>query len=200
MISREILDQEGQFGAPRSTPLDFTPKAIYYEEVTNTLLFIPEEPGINITLVNINPTRGSFGSHFEIQQSAGPETIEGVVVSPNTDYFYYSQGDQILRVPASGDFDGTPEAIPLNNPVENVYDLKFGPDGKLYYIYQEENSDAFLVGTVNNPEEEDLLNVEVDEDPFQGTDFCGSIFPHFAPDMDGISGTVDFSWSPNPLA
>ncbi|MDN3671345.1 hypothetical protein QWY93_18930 [Echinicola jeungdonensis] len=57
MISREILDQEGQFGAPRSTPLDFTPKAIYYEEVTNTLLFIPEEPGINITLVNINPTR-----------------------------------------------------------------------------------------------------------------------------------------------
>ena len=107
---------------------------------------------------------GSFGASSSISQSGGVDSIEGATFSPDGDFIYFSRGDELFRVP-SDDLEADPELIPLENDVFKIYDIKVGPDGKLYYIYEEVDGGPQLIGRIDNPDEEDLEELELDEDP-----------------------------------
>jgi large repetitive protein len=194
LVSRRLGDNEGEFVQTSITGLSFTPKAMIFDESSQKVILIPENPGQDIQVIDFDTSSGTFGSISDISQSGGTDSIEGASFSPDGDYIYYSRGDQLFRVP-SDDLEADPELVPLESDIFKIYDVKVGPDGKLYYIYEELDGGPQLVGRVENPDEEELDEIELEEDPFDGTDFCGRIFPQFAPNQD-ISPTVDFTWTP----
>ncbi|AFL84379.1 hypothetical protein Belba_1780 [Belliella baltica DSM 15883] len=194
LISRRIEATQGEFTETDDVGIPFTPKAIIFNEATGQLILIPENPNEDIVLVDFDTAEGRFGTVNTISQSGGVDSIEGAAFSPDADYIYFSRGNELFRVPAD-DLDADPELIPLENNVFRIYDIKVGPDGRLYYIYEEVAGGPQLIGRVDNPDEEDLEELEKDEDPFDGVDFCGRIFPQFAPNAD-VEATVDFTWEP----
>ncbi|WP_317174898.1 T9SS type B sorting domain-containing protein [Pararhodonellum marinum] len=196
LISRRIENTEGDFTETDQANITGTPKAIIFDEENQKLLIIPEGPNQDIIVVDYNSANGTFGAVSSISQSGGSDPIEGVSYSPDGDFIYFSRGDQLFRIPAD-DLDAAPVAMPTDNP-SRIFDIKVGPDGSLYYIYEETLGGPQLIGRVTNPDEELLEDLEIEEDPFDGADFCGTIFPSFAPNQD-LDPTVDFTWTPaNP--
>jgi len=194
LVSRRVEANQGDFTITDNLGFPFTPKAIIFDE-SGRLILIPEGDGEDIAVLDFDSSTGSFGNLSFISNSGGNAAIEGAAFSPDGDFIYFSRGDQLLRVPAN-DLDGDPEVIPLEGDIEAIFDIKVGPDGRLYYIYEETPGGPQLIGRVNNPDEEDLEELDIEEDPFNGTDFCGRVFPQFAPNQD-INPTVDFDWEPD---
>ncbi|RIW14039.1 hypothetical protein D0X99_14635 [Algoriphagus lacus] len=194
LISRELESTQGSFSQKDTEGIPFTPKAIVFDEENSQLIVISENPGDDILVIPFDTSTGNFGSPSPITGSGGTGEIGGADFSPDGSFIYFSRGNQLFRVP-SNNLSATPEEIPLTAGLHQVYDVKTGPDGQLYYIYEEVPGGPQLMGRVTNPDEPDLTLVTVEEDPFGGTDFCGTIFPVFAPNAD-ITPTVDFTWSP----
>ena len=194
LISRELGSTQGSFTQRDTRGIPFTPKAIVFDEDGSRLLIIPQNPGEDILVVPFNTSNGNFGNPTPIANSGGSGEYGGADFSPDGNYIYYSRGNQLFRIPTN-DLGGTPEEIPLTNTPSQIYDVKTGPDGQLYYIYEEVAGGPQLIGRVNNPNEPDLTALTVEEDPFGGIDFCGKVFPTFAPNTD-IEPTVDFTWDP----
>lgn len=195
LIARRLEDSAGDFTQTDSESIPFTPKAIVFDAEREQLLVIPENPGENILVIDFNTSSGNFVTSRSISNSGGTEPIEGATFSPDGNFVYFSRGNQLLRVPTS-DLSATPEEILLDPEPSSIYDLKLGPDGQLYFLYEEVDGGPQLMGKIENPNEEDLTAINIDIDPFAGTDFCGTIFPVFGPNAD-ISPTVDFSWTPD---
>ncbi|MFC4872730.1 gliding motility-associated C-terminal domain-containing protein [Negadavirga shengliensis] len=192
LVARRIEEAEGSFLVTDSESFSSIPKAIIFNEDTRQLVIIPENPNEELVVLDFDTSTGTFGAPTALSQSGNGEPIEGAAFSPDGSYIYFSQGDQLLRIPVD-DPNASPEAVPLESDIDQIYDIRAGPDGRLYYIYQEPDNDAYYVGRVNNPDEESLEEVEPEEDPFNGTDFCGTVFPTFSPNMD-IDAQVDFIW------
>src|SRR5690606_20640660 len=152
-------------------------------------------------VMDFDTSSGTFSNPTPITTLLGSGNYGGAEFSPDGTYIYYSLGNQLYRIP-SNDLSASSELIPIEAPgtppvdLFAIYDIKVGPDGNLYYIYEEVEGGPQLMGKVTNPNEVDLALIEVAEDPFAGTDFCGTIFPTFAPNAD-IAPTVDFTWAPN---
>lgn len=195
LISRRIGTTEGAFTQTDTEGIPFTPKAIIFDEARNQLIVISEDPGDDILVIPFDSSSGNFGTPEPISESGGTDEIGGVDFSADGAFIYFSRGNQLFRVPSSN-LGATPEEIPLSAGLHQVYDVKTGPDGQLYYIYEEVDGGPQLIGRVTNPNEPDLSLVNLEEDPFAGTDFCGTIFPVFAPNAD-INPSVDFNWSPD---
>ncbi len=194
LISRELESTQGSFSQKDSEAIPFTPKAIVFDEERSQLIVISENPGDDILVIPFNSGTGNFGSPTPISGSGGAGEIGGADYSPDGSFIYFSRGNQLFQVP-SDNLGATPEEISLTAGLHQVYDVKSGPDGQLYYIYEEVPGGPQLMGRVTNPNEPDLSLVVVEEDPFAGTDFCGTVFPVFAPNAD-INPTIDFTWSP----
>lgn len=201
LVSRSIDSGEGNFSTTDTQGISSTPKKIVFNEETNQLIIIPDSDTDPILVLNFNTSNGTFGSPTPIAQSSGSGEYGGAEFSPDGTYIYYSAGDSLLRVPVS-DLSATPEVMPIVGPgtpptgISAVYDIKIGPDGSLYYLYEEVVGGPQMMGKVTNPNEVDLTLIELEEDPFAGTDFCGTVFPTFAPNAD-VSPTVDFTWAPD---
>lgn len=194
LISRRLESTQGDFTQTGTEGIPFTPKAIIFDEENSRLIVISEDPGDNILVMSFDSATGNFGNPEPITESSGSEDIGGADFSPDGEFIYFSRGNQLFRVPASN-LSATPELIPTAPTLHQIYDVKVGPDGQVYYIYEEDSGGPQLIGRVTNPNEPDLANLVVEEDPFNGTDFCGKIFPTFAPNAD-INPTVDFTWEP----
>lgn len=194
LISRRFGTAAGDFSETDTQGIPFTPKGIVFDEANGRLILIPENPGDDLLVVSFDTGSGNFGSPQPITNSGGTEPINGAEFSPEGDFIYFSRGNQLFRVQASN-LTATPEEIPLSAGLHQVYDVKAGPDGQLYYIYEEVPGGPQLIGRVTNPDESNLTDVVLEEDPFAGTDFCGTVFPVFAPNAD-IDPSVDFTWDP----
>ncbi|WP_332912995.1 hypothetical protein [Algoriphagus boritolerans] len=194
LISRRIEDTQGNFSQTDSEGIPFTPKAIIFDETNSRLIVISEDDGDDILVIPFDTSSGNFGTPEPISGSGGPDDIGGADFSPDGSFIFFSRGNQLFRVPTS-DLSATPEEIPLTAGLNQVYDIKSGPDGQLYYIYEEVPGGPQLIGRVINPNEPDLSLITLEEDPFMGTDFCGTIFPVFAPNAD-INPSIDFTWDP----
>ncbi len=194
LVANQLGSTQGDFTQTDTEGIPFTPKAIVFDEENNQLIVISENAGDDILVIPFDSSSGSFGSPTPITESGGSADIGGADYSADDSFIYFSRGNQLFRVPAS-DLSATPEEIPLTPGLNQIYDVKTGPDGQLYYIYEEVAGGPQLVGRVNNPDEVDLSLVTLEEDPFAGTDFCGRVFPVFAPNAD-ITPTVDFTWDP----
>src|SRR5690554_680931 len=203
LIAREIGANEGDFTITGDLTLSFAPKAIIFDEDSQNLLLIPPTPNEDLLEIPFDTSTGTFGTGLTYGQTGASEPIEGAVFSPDGDFIYYSQDNLFYRIPTS-DPAASPEEIPLAADIFKIYDVKTGPDGQLYYIYEETEGGPQLVGRITNPDEEELEEVETEEDPFNGADFCGRVFPVFAPNID-LENQVDFTWEPmdpcmnNPL-
>lgn len=203
LTSRLIGATEGEFTPQGNLALDFTPKAIVFDESSQTLLIIPSESNKDLLRIPFDTSTGDFGTPSPYEQSGSANIIEGASFSPEADFVYYSLNNQLFRIPTA-DPNASPEEIPLDADIFKIYDIKAGPDGALYYIYEETEGGPQLVGRINSPDEADLEVIDLEEDPFEGTDFCGRIFPVFAPNID-LQNQVDFTWEPldpcmnNPL-
>jgi hypothetical protein len=195
LVANQLLPTQGGFNQTDSEAIPFTPKAFIFNEKSSQLIVLSEDANDPILVTSFDAGTGSFGTPTPINQSAGSEEINGADYSPNDSLIYFSRGNQLFRVPAA-DPNATPEEIPLTAGLNRVYDVKTGPDGQLYYIYEEVPGGPQLVGRVTNPDESDLTLVTLEEDPFAGIDFCGTVFPVFAPNAD-ITPTVDFTWAPD---
>jgi len=194
LVSRRIGNTQGNFTQTDTEGIPFTPNAIIFDEANSRLLVISEDLGDNVLVIPFDTSTGNFGNPEPITRSGGTDDIGGADFSPDGLFIYFSRGNQLFRVP-SADLTATPEEIPVTGGLNQLYDVKSGPDGQLYYIYEEVVGGPQLIGRVTNPNEADLALVNLEEDPFAGTDFCGTIFPVFAPNAD-INPTVDFNWNP----
>ena len=194
LISREIGASEGDFTEASNTAFPFLPKAIIFNQETEQLILIPQDPSQDIAIVAFDTATGEFGDTTIIDNTGGGNGVEGVAFSPEDEFLYFSRDNQLFRIP-TGDLSAEPELIPLESDIYRIYDIRTGPDGKLYYIYEEIEGGPQLVGSIDRPDIEDLEEIEVDEDPFDGTDFCGRIFPQFAPNQN-LNPEVDFTWDP----
>ncbi|MFN3996966.1 gliding motility-associated C-terminal domain-containing protein [Algoriphagus sp.] len=195
LVSRRFGNTQGDFTQTDTEGIPFTPKAIIFDEENRRLIVISENTGDDILVIPFDTSTGNFGNPEPISGSGGTDEIGGADFSPDGSFIYFSRGNQLFRVP-SADLSATPEEIPLTAGLNQVYDIKSGPDGQLYYIYEEVPGGPQLIGRVTNPDEQDLALVNVEEDPFNGTDLCGTIFPVFAPNAD-ITPAIDFTWSPD---
>jgi hypothetical protein len=195
LVSRSIDTGAGNFTTTDTEGIPFTPKAIIHDEESGKLILIPENAGDDILVVDFDTSSGTFSNPTTITNSGSTDAIEGAEFSPDGVFIYFSRGNNLFRVP-SDNLSATPEEIQLPDSLNAVYDLKTGPDGSLYYIYEEVTGGPQLIGRVTNPNEPDLAIINLEEDPFNGVDFCGRVFPVFAPNAD-IEPTVDFTWAPD---
>ncbi len=201
LISRSLDSGEGNFSNTDTQAISSTPKKIIFNEETNQLIIVPDSDLEPILVLDFDTSGGTFGAPAPIAQSSGSGEYGGAEFSPDGNYIFYSAGDSLLRVPIA-DLSSAPEVMPIVGPgtppvdIFAIYDIKVGPDGSLYYLYEEVDGGPQLIGKVTNPNEADLTLIEIEEDPFAGTDFCGTVFPSFAPNAD-IAPTVDFTWAPD---
>jgi hypothetical protein len=201
LISRSLDAGEGNFSNTDTESITSTPKKIIFNEESSQLIIVPDSDSDPILILDFDTSTGTFGAANPVSQSSGNGSYGGAEFSPDGNYIYFSAGNSLLRVPTA-DLSATPEEMPIDLPgtppvdLFAIYDVKVGPDGSLYYIYEEVDGGPQLMGKVTNPNEGDLTMVEVEEDPFAGVDFCGTVFPTFAPNAD-INSTVDFTWSPD---
>lgn len=216
LVARRVEESQGQFTETARTPLDVTPSAIVYDEDSGTIYLLPEESGEDLISLSFDTASGVFGTTETLPDSGGLEPIGGLAVSPDGDFLYYSMGEELIRYfigdPSAVDPEPAPAEIPdsgavslpLTNEIHTIYDVKNGPDGQLYYIYEEVEGGPQYLGRVTNPDEWLLADLDIEELPFNGTDFCGTVFPQFAPTIDVDPG-ADFTWEPempcmnNPL-
>ncbi|MEX2514260.1 MAG: gliding motility-associated C-terminal domain-containing protein [Cyclobacteriaceae bacterium] len=211
LVSRRIEETPGEFNETQSLALDITPKAMYFDENTGKLFILPEETGEDILMLDFDTSTGNFGNVETIPDTGSPGPIEGLALSEDAEYLYYSQGEEIFRVylglgepdpddELEPDPEDEPETGPvsllLENDIFGIYDVKIGPDGQIYYIYEESEGGPQFLGRITNPDVENSADLELEEDPFNGTDFCGRIFPEFAPTID-VPTMVDFTWEPD---
>jgi len=194
LISRRLGSTSGEFTQTDTEGISFTPKAIVFDEKNSSLLLIPENPGDDLLVIPFDSSSGNFGTPKSLSNSGGPDAINGAEFSPDGSFIYFTRGNKLFRVPST-DLDATPEEMPLSTGLHQVYDLKVGPDGQLYYIYEENPGGPQLIGRLTNPNEKEFSKLVLEGDPFNGTDFCGTVFPIFAPNAD-INPTVDFTWNP----
>ncbi len=195
IVSRRLDAGEGNFTVTDTEAIGFTPEAMVFDADQQKLILIPPGTGGEIVVLDFDTSSGSFGNPQAIDQSGGSEPFGGAEFSPDGTYIYFSRGNDLLRVPAD-DLSAEPEVMPLDDSIEAVYDIKAGPDGNLYYIYEEVTGGPQLIGRVTNPEEADSELIAIEADPFNGVDFCGTIFPTFAPNAD-IEPSVTFTWQPD---
>ncbi|WP_162416933.1 T9SS type B sorting domain-containing protein [Cyclobacterium roseum] len=216
LVARRVEDMQGQFTETAQIPLDVAAAAIDYDEDSGTVYLLPEAAGEDLVSLSFDTASGVFGSPETLADTGGEEPIGGLTVSPDGDFLYYSQGDELIRYfigdPSSLDPEPDPAEIPdsgavslpLTNEIHAIYDVKNGPDGQLYYIYEEVEGGPQYIGRVTNPDEWLLAGLDIEELPFNGTDFCGTVFPQFAPTID-VDPMADFTWQPempcmnNPL-
>jgi hypothetical protein len=195
LVANQLQATQGSFTQTDTEGIPFTPKALIFNEENSQLIVLSEEANDPILVIPFDAGTGTFGAPAPIAQSSGSEEINGADYSPNDSLIYFSRGNQLFRVPVA-DLSAAPEEIPLTADLHRVYDVKTGPDGQLYYIYEEVDGGPQLIGRVNNPDEGDLTSLVLEEDPFAGADFCGTVFPVFAPNAD-ITPTADFTWAPD---
>ncbi|WP_158859603.1 gliding motility-associated C-terminal domain-containing protein [Lunatibacter salilacus] len=221
ILVNRIEDQEGQFTLLQSLPLDLVPKAFVFDEGSEKLIIIPETLGEDLLIADFDSSTGVFGEPLVLPGTGGLSAIDGAAFSPDGSMIYYSQGDQLYRIRTDGtqadevpepdpDDDGVidpemgPISLALGHDVFRIYDVRVGPDGQLYYIYEETEGGPQLLGRVTNPDVEAMAEVIIEGDPFDGTDFCGTVFTVFTPTID-IGPEVTFTWEPempcmnNPL-
>jgi hypothetical protein len=216
LVSRRLEAAAGQFTETATAALTEDPHTMVYDEASGILYLIPETAGAAIISVPFDTSTGLFGVPASVPDTGGAETIEGLTVSPDGDFLYFSRGDELIRYFLGDPEDAAPEldslqipgdepvTLPLTNEIHRIYSLKNGPDGQLYYIYEEVEGGPQYVGRVTNPDEWSQAAVVIEELPFGGTDFCGTVFPQFAPNVN-LDPVADFTWEPempcmnNPL-
>ncbi|MBT0811468.1 gliding motility-associated C-terminal domain-containing protein [Litoribacter ruber] len=194
LVARGFTDVAGEFEDPITTPLPFAVRSMYFDEESGELVLIPEDPNEDIHILTIEPDGSSLGELITIEGTGNGTPINGVEFSPDGEYMYFSRGNELIRI-STTDPDLPAQTIPLQTEIEEIYDIRVGPDGRLYYLYSEPGLDAIYVGVVENPNEEDILEVTVDEDPFDQADFCSTTFPNFSPNAE-LDPVVDFTWQP----
>jgi len=193
--ARKVEASAGSFTQTDAEPIPIVPKALIFDEQSGQLLLLPQNPGEDLLLLPFDTATGTFGSPQALSNTGGADPIHGAAFSPDGTYIYFSRGNKLLRLPTNNP-TAIPEELPLNIGPFQVYDIKTGPDGALYYLYEERAGSPQLIGKVTNPNESSLTSLQIVEDPFAGTDFCGRIFPIFAPNAD-IEPAIDFSWDPD---
>lgn len=210
LLVNRIEEQSGVFTLLQTLPHDVTPKAMVFDEDAGKLVIIPDTPGEDLVVFDFDEATGTLVNAVVLENTGGQEEIEGVAFSPDSQMVYFSRGDQVFRINADGtqadeqtdddDEDAEPLtgplALALGHDIFRVYDLRVGPDGQLYYIYEESEGGPQFVGRITNPDEATLDGVEVESDPFEGADFCGRVFTVFTPTID-IGADVDFTWEPD---
>ncbi|PZX60347.1 CHU domain-containing protein [Algoriphagus ratkowskyi] len=201
LISKSLDSGVGNFSNTDSQALPFTPERIIFDEESGKLILLPEDSSDLFVVMDFDTSNGTFSNSTSIATLPGSGDYGGTEFSPDGNFIYYSLGNQLYRIP-SNSLDAASELIPITGPgtppvdLFAIYDIKVGPDESLYYIYEEVDGGPQLMGKITNPNEADIALIEVEEDPFAGVDFCGTIFPTFAPNAD-ITSTVDFTWAPD---
>ena len=192
--SRRLESTAGSFTQTGTAAIPFAPKAIVFDEASSSLLLLPPNPGDDLVLLAFNSSTGSFGSPLTLTNSGGTDAIFGAAFSPEGDFIFFSRGNKLFRIPRNSP-TAIPEQVPTAPSIHQIYDVKTGPDGSLYYLYEERPGGPQLIGRVNNPDAITLATLGLEEDPFAGSDFCGRVFPVFAPNAD-VEPAVDFTWDP----
>ncbi len=192
--ARRLEATAGSFTLTDTQGIPIEPKAMIFDEPSGQLLLLPKNPGEDIFLVPFDTGAGTFGTPQAFSNSGGSGAIFGAAFSPDGAFVYFSRGNKLLRIPTNSP-NAVPLEIPLDPSVQQVFDLKVGPDGSLYYLYEELAGGPQIMGRITNPNSSTLPSLQVVANPFAGTDFCGRIFPIFAPNVD-IEPAVDFSWDP----
>ena len=206
LTAKRLEDQPGQFTAADTLSLGSAPQTMLFDEDAGVLYIVPNNPGEDLLVVPFDADSGLFGTPEALGGTGGTELITGLAISPDGDFLYYSQGDELKRffiseeeiapeIPASQIPDSTAVSLPLTAEIFKIYDVKSGPDGQLYYIYEEVEGGPQYVGRVSNPDEWTMIGLLIEELPFDGSDFCGTVFPQFSPNID-LGPVVDFTWEP----
>jgi len=160
----------------------FSPDFIQYNEAKNQVFAIALTG--DIAIINFDLTTGNFDpATLQTFSLPGIGIENGITFSLSGDFAYISQGDELYQVDL---LDLTKAPIPLLSspslpPLQEVWDVKLAPDGKVYFMYQEFGSSEIKMGVIETPDlESSDPNFLLNSDPFPGIDFCAKMFPEFS--------------------
>ena len=153
------------------------------------IIVTPKQAGKNVQLLDFDAATGTITFDQLVLNSAttdpaATESIYDAALNPNQDILIVSHVGEGTNPPGLLAYD-------LNNPgnspislftgtLARSYGLRYGPDNRLYHIYQEAAAGPFLIGRIDD------INLPIDsltytEQIFQLRNFGGKQFPSVLP-------------------
>jgi large repetitive protein len=165
----------------KSVALGLAPELIQYNEATNSVVVTASNGTISI--IGFDRNSGEFRVPIQTFTLPGIGSENGLAFSPSGQYAYISQGNDLFQIDLT-DLTKPPISL-LSSPtlptLNEVWDVKLAPNGKVYFMYEELGSSEVKIGVIDTP---DLIgsdtDFELDIDPFDGVNFCGKMFPEFS--------------------
>ncbi|MGY6557692.1 MAG: T9SS type B sorting domain-containing protein [Nitritalea sp.] len=160
------------------------PVQIRYNAEENQVIVV----GANnvLTLIDFDPATGEL-SNARPLTPPGAGTVGGMTFSADGAYLFVSltnpttnQGTLRRYNLAAASWD---PSVPIGDvsPVPTaVRDIRVGPNGRLYVLYEIQGSDRVKIAELENPEEALVGDFNWVEDRFPGIDFCARMFPTFS--------------------
>lgn len=192
-----VVDLLDQF----QLPSNYTVRNLSYGAGSRKIAFTAMEPGRNIRVVDFTPSNGTFSNDSALTNSGRiNEVIYDVEWSMDGSKLYFTRYQDGAN-PATGDlfrFDysinGSSFRRILENPVAASLGLKRGPDGKIYYLYQETSGGSYQIGRINIPSHH-IDSIGYETPVFANQNFLARQFPEVSPAAN-VNSEGDFTWYP----
>lgn len=165
-----------------------------FNQEKNLLAIVPGNPNANIKIYEFNPEDGGITIIDTVQNSArAGELLFDAAWSPDGEKLFFSRSSsgtgitgQVYQYYAD---TVAPQPV-LPTPVYRSYGIQTGPDGRLYHLYQEENSSSpYRLGRLENPDSIANYNYTAWQ---QTVNFNGTQFPQFSPQEDFEFENISF--------
>ncbi|EIM74555.1 hypothetical protein A3SI_15593 [Nitritalea halalkaliphila LW7] len=164
-------------------PLANAPVQIRFNEETNQVIVV--DANNQLTLIDFDPATGQL-SNARAVASPGAGEVGGMTFSADGDFLFVSvtnpttgQGT-LHRLSLGG---GSWSTVPIGDVTpgpEAILDIRVGPNGRLYVLYEIPGSGRVKIAELENPEEPLQADFIWEVDRFPGIDFCARMFPTFS--------------------
>ncbi|MEM9298258.1 MAG: gliding motility-associated C-terminal domain-containing protein [Bacteroidota bacterium] len=168
-----------------------------YHEGTNRISLSPSNPGENIFILDIDTATGTLSdagfdlsalTNIRVYDTEWTTSGDSLYISGN----FGVATDEIIKI----DITQTPvvSEIVITADIQTSFGLEKAPDGFIYHIYEAALDGEFQVGRIENPDNNDILQVLYAAQPFGDIDFLANQFPAFLPPYNLLE-TADFEFS-----
>ncbi|MEM8565271.1 MAG: gliding motility-associated C-terminal domain-containing protein [Bacteroidota bacterium] len=168
-----------------------------YHEPTNRISVSPLNPGENVLVLEIDPATGALtDAGFDLSALTNTSVYD-TEWTTGGDSLYLSGNfggltDEIIKIDIT-QVPVVPETV-ITTDIQTSFGLQLAPDSSIYHIYQAASDGEFQVGRIEDPDNNDILQVLYSPQPFGDIDFQANQFPAFLPPYNLLL-TANFEFS-----